>query len=101
MANGPEAARYLKPASRRTVEFYYLWVRSLFRWMVKKDYLLRNPARDIEILRPHKPIIEPFTTQQVEALIRVTRFTNQPLRDLAIVLFLYDTGLRAERSSAS
>ena len=39
--------------------------------------------------------VQPFTQEQVESLLKAARSSPCPKRDEAIVLFLYDTGVRA------
>jgi site-specific recombinase XerD len=95
MAHGPEAQRYLKPASRRTIQYYFVYVRGFFRWMVEQDFLLRDPSSKIKIEKPQKTLIEPFSLEQVEALARACRQSTWPLRNEAIITFMFDTGLRA------
>jgi site-specific recombinase XerD len=95
MAHGPEAQRYLKPASKRTVQYYFVYLRGLLRWMVDQDFLLRDPSAKIKIERPEKPLIEPFSLEQVDALVRMARRSTWPSRNEAIIVCMFDTGLRA------
>jgi integrase/recombinase XerD len=95
MAHGPEAQRYLRPASRRTIQYYFVYVRGFFRWMVEQDFLLRDPSSKIKISKPQKNLIEPFSLEQVESLVRAYRQSTWPLRNEAILVFMFDTGLRA------
>ena len=94
-AHGPEAKRYQLPASRRTIQYYFVYVRGFFRWMVDQDFLLRDPTAKIKIEKPQNPLIEPFSIEQVESLIRASRRSTWPLRNEAIFVFMFDTGLRA------
>lgn len=84
-----------KPLSSRTLLNYYRSVRTLFAWMVEEGVA---PASPFDRLRPpvHRASqVQPFTPDQVRALLDATRRSASPRRDRAIVLMLLDTGLRA------
>jgi hypothetical protein len=46
-------------------------------------------------LETAKNLIEPFSLEQVESLVRAYRQSTWPLRNEAILVFMFDTGLRA------
>lgn len=92
----PERARFLKPVSARTIEYYYNYTKGFFRWCVSQDYMLLDPMRKLTIPRPSKPLIQPFSDEQLEKLFRVAKKGQWPLREEAILRFSLDTGLRAK-----
>lgn len=85
-----------KPNSERTVKDYYTHLRSLFRWLVKDGRLSASPLEKIEVPISRDDQIQPFSEQQVTALIAAAGRSRHPARDVAVVKFLLDTGIRAE-----
>lgn len=90
-----EAARFRKPISARTLEYYFVYLKGFFRWAFDSEFLLRDPCLKIKIDKPHPPCITPFSQDQIKALSLAARRSNFPKRDTAVILFMYDTGLRA------
>ena len=71
-------------------------LRSFFKWLTKENYLLYNPASEVEL--PKRPKKLPYAMLSVDA---VKTLLNQPdihdpegLRDRAIMELLYGCGLR-------
>jgi len=71
-------------------------IRSYFRWLAKGNYLLYNPAGDLEL--PKRSTRLPkyvLTASDAEAIINQADITNIfGLRDRAIMEVLYSTGIR-------
>jgi len=65
-----------------------------FRWLIQEGILEASPMEAIAAPIARADQIQPFDERQVNALISATRKTNHPKRDLAIVYFLLDTGMR-------
>jgi site-specific recombinase XerD len=92
--------RMTKPVKAGTVVSYYNILRALFAFIQQEGALVESP---IESLRP--PVdradqIQPFTNEQVDALLSQARSSNHPRRDEALLLFLLDTGCRASEVCA-
>ncbi|MCC7361066.1 MAG: tyrosine-type recombinase/integrase [Anaerolineales bacterium] len=81
---------------------------SLWTWGVNEGLVERNLLRTIEAPRVSEPVVEPFTKEDIAALLkacdqsrtwktRATTAHDRPsaLRDRAIILTLLDTGCRA------
>lgn len=91
---------YRKPDGRPLgikTQYHHIGVVMLFfRWMVRRDVLLANPASDIE--RPRLPQRLPktiFSLQDVAAIMNVPDLeTEAGLRDRAILETLFSTGMR-------
>lgn len=88
----PQLTRPVRP---RTVKDYHGHLRTFFRWIVTEGAIGDSPMEPIAapISRPDQ--IQPFTDQQLEALLAAAKKSTHPKRDEAIVLLLLDTGLRA------
>lgn len=72
---------------------YFREVRCFFAWLVEAGYLDRTPFRGMRNVRMAQRIVQPFTVQDVNALLAAC---DGPLgeRDRALVLLLLDTGAR-------
>lgn len=81
----------LRPAS---VLWYYAKLSALFNWLVARGDLDTSP---LTVQRPivRKDQIRPFTPEQIQALFAATKNGPDPVRDEALLLLLYDTGIRA------
>jgi len=71
-------------------------VRGFFRWLVRSNLRLDNPAAGLSLGRAPRPLPpRPFTADEVERLLAGID-TRQPLglRDRALIEVLYSTGIR-------
>jgi site-specific recombinase XerD len=84
-----------KTVTPSTVQTYHRALRTFFRCIVQEGILEASPMESVPtpIARPDQ--IQPFTPEQMTALLKVARRSQQPRRDTAILTFLVDTGLRA------
>jgi len=88
-----------KPATPRTVDSYHVYLHGMFGFLVTEEVISTSPMERIP--RPDKGApgkssrIQPFTQDQVQALLRAARRSRHPKRDEAILIFLLDTGIRA------
>lgn len=84
-----------KPVRPITIKDYYVNLRCLFNWLVEDGVLAASPLEKIPKPKVRAEQVQPFTQEQIEALLKAARASPNPKRDEAIVLFLYDTGVRA------
>lgn len=63
---------------------------SFFGWLNAKGHISKNPARGLEPIKAEKKIKKPLTEEEMELLRR----TCEKKRDLALIEFLYSTGMR-------
>jgi site-specific recombinase XerD len=84
-----------KPVRPRTVKDYHGHLRTLFRWIVAEGGLNVSPMDRIPVPTARADQIQPFTSEQLNALFAAARRGRHPRRDEAILLFLLDTGVRA------
>jgi site-specific recombinase XerD len=77
------------------VRTYYAHLRSFFNWLVGEGLLETSPLAALSPPQARPDQIQPFTREQVEALLLAARRASYPQRDEAILLFLLDTGVRA------
>lgn len=64
---------------------------SFFTWCNNKGYISKNPTVGLEPIKSEKKIKKPFSDEELERLRRVC--TQE--RDIALIEFLYSTGVRA------
>lgn len=72
-------------------------VRQLFRWLVKEGYLDRNPALGLDTPKLPPPEPRSATPEDLDKLIEAARNSNTRIlskRNVAVILFLRDTGCR-------
>lgn len=70
-------------------------VRALIRFLYEQGYVKRDFSADIPLTKGEKVIIETFSSEQIEALLRQPdRQTFTGLRDYTIMLLLLETGVR-------
>ncbi|WP_221090138.1 tyrosine-type recombinase/integrase [Deinococcus aquaedulcis] len=76
------------------IHAYVRGLKALCGWAHQEEFLSRNPAARLE--RPTLPRrrLPTMTPQAVSRLLTAARDTDQPLRDTAIVMTLFDTGIR-------
>lgn len=87
--------RMTRPVKPRTVKDYHGHLRTLFRWIVEEGGLTVSPMERIPSPIDRPDAIQPFTDEQVNALLAAAKRSQQPRRDEAFLLFLLDTGVRA------
>ncbi len=90
-----------EPLSLRTQKQRLLSIQHFFRWLAKNNYLLGNPASEIELPRtpPRKPP-EVLTLAEVEQILAQPDLdTPCGVRDRAILETLYSTGMRRKELS--
>lgn len=63
---------------------------SFFGWLNAKGYIPKNPTAGLEPIKVEKKIKQPFSDEELEKLRRIC--TQE--RDLALIEFLYSTGVR-------
>ncbi|ASN81415.1 tyrosine-type recombinase/integrase [Deinococcus ficus] len=69
-------------------------VKAVFNWAYREEMLEKNPAKRLELPtlpRERQPTV---TVETVQKLLKACKDVEQPLRDKAMVLMLFDTGLR-------
>lgn len=77
-----------------TVHAHGRAVRALFNWAEGEELITRNPARRLSLPTLPKERMPTMTGVRVKELLLHCRKGEQPLRDTALVLTLFDTGIR-------
>lgn len=88
--------KQLKRAVRPTTHKDY-WVnfKCFFNWLVEESLIESSPMARLPKPKVPQEHVEPFTMEQVKAILEAARRSLHPRRNEAIVLFLLDTGVRA------
>lgn len=76
--------------SRTTVDNIRRNLSSFFSWLESEDYILKSPVRRIHKIRTGSKVKEVLSDEAIEQL----RDNCTHIRDLAMVDFLYSTGIR-------
>ena len=85
------AARPMKP---RSVIAYYRHLRTFCNWCMAEGLLAETFMRNVKPPRVPQDQVQPLSPEQVRALVAGCHASATPDRDRAIVIVLYDTGLR-------
>jgi len=83
-----------QPWSEKTVLNYHIGLAALWTWAMREDYVDKHIVRMTPRPRPRKLVIEPFTEQEIRALLASCR-GKTAARNRAVILLLLDTGVRA------
>lgn len=83
--------RGLKPS---TLACYHGYLRAFCGWLIEQDVLTENLMAKLRRPRVREDQIRPFTSEQVAAMCAAAKRTRDPVRDEALFLLLYDTGIR-------
>lgn len=85
-----------EPLSFRSQHSQLLPVRALFKWLARQNYILHNPASDVDLPRLDRPL--PRNTLSIDevekVLLAIDPQTPEGIRDRAIIETLYSTGIR-------
>lgn len=84
-----------RPVKARTIHAYFRVLRAFFRWLVESGEIEGSPMAILKppIVRADQP--QPFTQEQVKALLEAAKKSSNPRRNEALLLFMLDTGCRA------
>lgn len=86
-----------KPIS---ISDYLKTIRRFFNWLIEEGIIDKSPARNVRLGKLPRVIIKPFSRQDIDNLLLLCsgdRFLN--VRNRAIILLFYDTGLRLSELS--
>ncbi|MGH8302068.1 MAG: site-specific tyrosine recombinase XerC [Steroidobacteraceae bacterium] len=85
-----------RPLSARNQYMHLHAVRMMFRWAVRQNRVLYNPAADLELPRLEKRLPRNvLTAREAEAVLARPNLTDPlGLRDRAVLEVLYSTGIR-------
>lgn len=107
VANGHESPggrwgneRQQKPTKPHTAHTYFERLRGFFNYLVEQRVLEASPLADLKapVYRPDQ--VQPFTDEDITALLEAARRARYGVRDTALLLFLLDTGARASETIA-
>lgn len=104
------APRPPRKLSQKTILNIHTGLSAMWTWAVQEGYADRHIIRQVKRPRPEKKEIDPYTEQDIQAMMDACRRTRSykrrgkrscdntrptALRDRAIILLLLDTGMRA------
>jgi site-specific recombinase XerD len=95
--DSPTHTMSAKPVTATTVARYRACLHALWNWAMREEMIETNVVTRIRTPKVEQKIIEPLNDQEIRKLIDECRKGESlhPKRDLAIVLTLLDTGVRA------
>lgn len=90
--NNPRLTNPMRP---RCVKDFHNVLNTFWRWSVEEGYVDENPMEYIKPPIARADQIRPFSEGQISTLLNAARTTKYPERDMAILLFMLDTGVRS------
>ncbi len=96
----PEGERFCRAPAASTLKTYHTYLRAFFGWCVDQDLVDVHPMARIKPPRVPDVRQQPFTPADLAALEAAAKHTCCPRRDTAILLLLWDTGLRVSECAA-
>lgn len=89
--NNPRLTEAVRP---RTVRDFYGVLKTMFHWIVAEGYLDDNPMATLRPPVSRADQIQPFSPEQVNALLNAAKHSRCAKRDQALILFMLDSGIR-------
>ena len=85
-----------EPLSFSTQQQRLIPLRAFFRWLARENYILANPASELELPRVHRKLpAHILSREEVEAVLAQTLLHGElGLRDRAMLETLYSSGIR-------
>lgn len=90
-----------RPVRPITVKDYYIFLRSLFNWLVMQKFISDTPFIGIAKPTVHEEMKTSLSQAQIEALLDAAQESTNPTRNVALLWFLLDTGCRASELVAT
>lgn len=82
-------------ASRRTISRKLSTIRSFFKFLYRREYILELPSDGITAPKLNKQLPKFLTVEEIENLLNIPDTTKiKGIRDKAIIEMLYSTGMR-------
>lgn len=80
--------------SSESVRTYYRSLRAFFAWLADEEFIAANPTAKVRMPKAEEHEVETFSAEELRRLLAVCTGPHGD-RDRAIILTLYDTGIRA------
>lgn len=84
-----------KPLRPITIQTFHRHLSTFFNWLVKEEIITSSLMERIPTVVARANQIQPFTDEQLRAILQAAKSSKHRRRDEALVYFLLDTGLRA------
>jgi site-specific recombinase XerD len=79
----------------KTTLNYHVGLAALWTWAIREEHVYKHIPRLVIPPKPKKIVIQPFTEDEIRAMLTALQGGLKPARDRAIILLLIDTGMRA------
>lgn len=98
IGNGGESSS--QKSSSRTIHHYYGALRAFYNWMVREGFLTESTMAKIKVAKAKPKVIQPYSIDAIKKILQVCDYDYEHgakflgSRNKAIVLMLFDSGLR-------
>lgn len=87
--------------SPHTIAAYVRSIKAFWSWLKREGFIEKNPLAMVKVPKAPRKVINTLNLDQVNKLLRVIPHKNHAgYRDYAMVVTLYDTGLRSSELAA-
>ncbi len=80
--------------SSQTVRGYFVSIKAFLAWAEREGYVDSSPASRLRPPKTRQVVIESLTPDEIRAMLKATPETRHSDRNYAMLLLLYDTGIR-------
>ena len=77
---------------------YHKHLRAFFNWLLNEEVISESPMERISVPVARSNQIQPFTPEQVRAILDAARHSKHKRRDEALVALLLDSGVRVSEA---
>ena len=82
-------------ASDRYLENIRTTLNGFFKWLVQKDFMMKNPCENVDPIKFQKKKREPLSSYDLE----VFRWNTKDIREKALIDFFFSTGCRVSEAA--
>jgi len=83
-----------KTCNGTSIHTYFVHAKAWFNWLLRHNIISNNPFANLKKPTLPKTVVKPITSEQVTRMIECCANNSYGIRDKAIILLLYDAGLR-------
>jgi site-specific recombinase XerD len=83
-----------KPLRPRSLQLYHIYLKTFFDKLVEEGIIPKSPMHGMKRPKALEEEIYPFTENHIDGLLTAADKSKAPLRNRALLLLMWDTGIR-------